>query len=62
MSTTLTRPAISEKEFMAQVIQLAQLCGWRLYHTHNSQRSVGGFPDLLLLRGRSLVVAELKVG
>ena len=47
---------------MAQVIQLAKLTGWRVYHTHDSRRSVDGFPDLVLLKGKRIIVAELKVG
>lgn len=53
---------ISEKEFQSQVIQLAKLLGWLVYHTHDSRRSVAGFPDLILLRNGRLVVIELKVG
>jgi hypothetical protein len=53
---------ITEKEFMAQVSKLAKLCGWRVYHTHDSRRSVAGFPDLLMIRRTHLIVAELKVG
>lgn len=59
MSSTHT---LSEKEFMSQVIQLAQLFRWKIYHTHNSRKSVAGFPDLLMLRGAKMIVAELKVG
>jgi thiol:disulfide interchange protein len=55
-------PRITEKQFMAQVLRLAHLCHWRTYHTHDSRRSVAGFPDLVLLRGPRVVVAELKVG
>ena len=34
---------------MANIIELATLCGWRHYHTYNSRRSVSGFPDLVLV-------------
>jgi len=53
---------LTEKKFMAMVLQLARLRGWLAYHTHDSRRSVQGFPDLLLVRGNRVVVAELKVG
>ncbi len=52
----------TEKQFMAQVIKLGTLFGWRIYHTHDSRRCVPGFPDLLLLRGERIIAAELKVG
>jgi hypothetical protein len=38
----------SEKAFMAAVIELAQICGWKCYHTHDSRKSEAGFPDLFL--------------
>src|SRR5262245_34848460 len=52
----------TEKEFQGQIVQLANLLGWLVYHTHDSRRCAPGFPDLLLLRGAVLIVAELKVG
>lgn len=54
---------ISEREFQAQVVQLARLCGWLVYHTHDSRHSAAGFPDLVLVHpGRGEVAyAELKV-
>lgn len=52
---------LTEEEFMAQVINLATLFNWKVYHTRDSRRSVKGFPDLLLLRGGVQIVAELKV-
>jgi len=51
---------ISEKEFQAQVLDLAKLSGWFCYHTHDSRRSAPGFPDLVLARPPRLVFAELK--
>lgn len=57
---------MSEKDFQAQVIQYAKLCGWLIYHTHDSRRSNPGFPDLVCVRparrdrpGR-VIYAELK--
>ena len=60
----------TEARFLAQVVCLAGQLGYTLaYHTHDSRRSVEGFPDLVLVRppagggGRGRVVfAELKVG
>lgn len=57
----VVRP-VSEAEFMRQVVRLAGLFGWLVYHTHDSRRSQAGFPDLTLAHpGRGeLVFAELK--
>lgn len=64
------KPEPTEKEFQAQVIALAQLCGWRVAHFRPAQNARGdwrtpvagdgaGFPDLVLVRDRVLFV-ELK--
>ncbi len=47
---------------MALVVELAQLRGWLVYHTHDSRRSAPGFPDLVLSLARPprLIFAELK--
>ena len=52
---------MSEREFQdGHVVPLAVSCGWIYYHTHDSRRSPGGFPDLVLVRGGKLIFAELK--
>jgi hypothetical protein len=51
---------MTEKEWQAQVVQLARLYGWRTYHTLRSQGSEAGFPDLVLVRPPRLIFAELK--
>lgn len=51
---------LSEKEWQQQLVALARTLGWdRVYHTHDSRRSAGGFPDLVLVRDR-VIFAELK--
>ena len=45
---------------MSQVVQLARLCGWMVYHTHDSRGSAAGFPDLVLVRPPRLLTVELK--
>lgn len=50
----------TEKAFLQQVREVAGLCGWLCYHTHDSRRSEPGFPDLVLVRSPSVVFAELK--
>ena len=52
--------AISEKQFQANVVRLAKLHGWMVYHTHDSRHSEPGFPDLVLCRDGVLIFAELK--
>lgn len=56
----MSLPGIRECDFQDQVVQLAQLQGWRVYHPFDSRRSVAGFPDLTLVRGSELIFAELK--
>ena len=51
----------TERQFQGMVINLAALNGWTVWHDHDSRRNSAGFPDLILLRGPRLIVAELKV-
>lgn len=64
---------ITEAEFQRQVLECAKLYAWRVAHFRYGQNRSGrwmtpvqadaaGFPDLLLLRGGNIMVAELKVG
>ena len=50
----------SEKQFQAQVVELARYSGFLVYHTFDSRRSAGGFPDLVLVKPPRLIFAELK--
>ncbi len=60
----------TEAAFLDQLLQLATLCGWRSYHARPGRTARGwrtpvqgndtGFPDVLLLRGKRILVAELK--
>jgi hypothetical protein len=60
MTRALGIPPESEKSFMAAVIQLAELNGFLVYHTHDSRRSQAGFPDLLLVKPPRALAFELK--
>ncbi len=71
-----TLPAMSEKEFQAQVIQLAKLHGWKVAHFRSVrvlaasgkiiwQTPVAadgkGWPDTFMVRGERAIAPELKV-
>lgn len=67
MSITDNRMAlletVSEKTFMAEVVNILRSCGWRVYHTFDSQRSERGYPDITAVhpsRRPGLILAELK--
>ena len=62
-------PAISEADLLNAVIELAHWRGWMVHHDRPARTAQGwrtavqgdvGFPDLVLVRGSSLVFAELK--
>jgi hypothetical protein len=53
-------PPLTEREFQAQVLDLARICGWSVYHPALSKWSERGWPDLALCRPPRLVFAELK--
>jgi hypothetical protein len=50
----------TEKEWQAEVVKAARMGRWLTYHTYDSRRSSGGFPDLTLVRDTDLIFAELK--
>lgn len=50
----------SEAAFQAQVKDLATLFRWDVYHTHRSQYSEAGFPDLICVRDGVMLALELK--
>lgn len=54
----MTEP-LTEREFTAQLVELATTLGWRRYHTWRSKHSAAGYPDETLVRDR-LIFAELK--
>lgn len=67
----LVRESWSEAEFTDAVLALARRLGWRRAHFRPARTARGwrtavsgdgaGFPDLLLCRRETLIVAELKV-
>jgi hypothetical protein len=62
MLRTAHPPRVTEKAFMAAVIDYATLRGWRHFHAHEMRRSDAGWPDLVLLRPPRIIFVELKVG
>jgi hypothetical protein len=54
------RLRLSEARFQGQVIALAKLRGWAVFHPYDSRRSTSGWPDLALLRPPVLWLVELK--
>ena len=59
-ATDMTMTPLSEKQWMAQVLEIAQTYGYLSYHTYDSRRSAGGFPDLVLVRPPRVLFCELK--
>ena len=51
---------VTEKAFMATILQAAELYGWYAYHTHDSRRSTAGFPDLVLIKPPHVLFLEVK--
>lgn len=51
---------LNEKEWQRQVVDVAHLFGFRVYHPWLSIRSEKGWPDLALFRPGRFLLAELK--
>ena len=51
---------LTEKEFQAQVVQLAKILGWKVQFHWRSFHSPAGWPDLTLVRRDRIIHAELK--
>lgn len=68
-----SQPPQRERHLQDRLIQTAQLCGWTavtsageridlIYHTHRSDKSPIGFPDLVMVRDGVLLALECKRG
>jgi len=52
---------MTEKELDAMIRDAATMLDWKRYHTHRSDRSPAGFPDLVLAHpAGGVIFAELK--
>jgi hypothetical protein len=51
---------LAEHDWQTRVVDLARLRGWLVYHPHDSRLSEPGWPDLAMVRGGRLILAELK--
>ena len=60
MTAAEYRASLTEKQFQASVIDLANAERWLSYFTYRSSHSPAGFPDIVLVRGDRVIFAELK--
>lgn len=56
----LPGPVMTERQFQAWVLEVAELGRWSHFHPYDSRRSRAGWPDLALWRPGEFLVAELK--
>jgi len=49
-----------EKDLLASVREMAVALGYLVYHTHDSRRSEGGFPDVAIVGHGRFLLRELK--
>lgn len=52
--------AISERQFQAQIVQLAKLHGWMVSHSWLSVHSAAGWPDVIAVKDGRMLAIELK--
>lgn len=54
--------AMKEGDLQKNVIKMARLLGWNVYHTFDSRKSEPGFPDLCMMHHelKRIIFAELK--
>lgn len=57
-----TATQITEKDFQQQIIDLAHMYQWLVYHTYDSRKSAPGYPDLTFCHPKrgEFFIAEVK--
>lgn len=60
MSNRARTGLVTEAQFQQTVIAACKTYGLRHYHTHDSRRSVPGFPDLVIVGPAGVLFRELK--
>lgn len=60
ISADTYRSRQTEKEFQATVVETAEKLGWLAVHFPNAIINPTGWPDLILIKGRRTIFAELK--
>ena len=51
---------ITEKAFQQDILDSARKLGWLCFHTFDSRRSEPGFPDIIAIRGATMLCLEVK--
>ena len=52
--------ATTEAQYQKQIVDLAEACGWLVWHDNDPRRNSAGLPDLLMVRGPVLLFLEVK--
>jgi len=52
--------AMTERQLLARVVQLAKLHGWMVSHAWLSVHSAAGFPDIIAVKDGHILAIELK--
>ena len=52
--------ATTEAQYQKQIVDLAEACGWLVWHDNDPRRNSAGLPDLLMVRGPVLLFIEVK--
>lgn len=53
---------MTHAELQNNIVKAAKLCGFRCQYWWKSIHSPAGFPDLFMIKGQKIILAELKVG